>query len=59
MATKTYIVIGEETYPVDTTEQIALAQASMQAADLEEADVYVGEPDGLGDSYKTGRKIFA
>lgn len=53
-----WISIDDVVYPIDTDEEIAEAQAAMRAADLKEADVYVGDPDSP-DCYKNGRKLFA
>ena len=52
-------VVGCNTYAVDTVEEVAEAQAAMREAGLASAPVYVGEPDGLGDSYPNGQVVFA
>lgn len=57
--TKQYVVIEDEAHPIDTAEQEASARAELAARGIESADVYAGEPDGLGDSYRTGSKLFA
>jgi hypothetical protein len=55
----TYIVISEETYLTDTDEEIAAARQALRDAGLAEAEVFAGEPDGSGDSYRNGAKLFA
>lgn len=55
----TYIVIDEQTFKTNTEEEIAVARAALRDAELDSADEFVGEPDGLGDSYKNGNKLFA
>ena len=60
----TYITIPQDgaddaIYPVDTDEQVAAARAALREAGLGRAKVYVGEPDGLGDSYHNGSLLFA
>jgi hypothetical protein len=55
----TYITIGDEAYPTNTSDEIAAAQSALAAAGLESAPVYAGEPDGLGDSYSSGQILWA
>ena len=54
-----YVIINDTEYTIDTAEQIEVAQAALREAGQPEADVYAGEPDGLGDSYANGQKLFA
>lgn len=57
-----YICIEDDehlfTYLVDTDEQRLVAIDALRVAGLTEAPIYIGEPDGLGDSYKTGDLLF-
>jgi hypothetical protein len=55
----TYIVIGDDTLETNTDEQIAEARKALAAAGLQYADEFAGLPDGLGDSYRNGNKLFA
>jgi hypothetical protein len=57
--TTTYIVIEENVYLTNTAEEIAEAQAALRDAGLASAPVYVGEPDGLGESYRNGQVLWA
>jgi hypothetical protein len=63
--TKSYIAIelketGEtETYSVDTDGQVKEAQQALRDHGLDSAPVFVGEPDGSGDSYPDGNVLFA
>lgn len=50
---------GNETYSVDTEAEIAEAQAALASAGIASADVWAGDPDGVGDSYKSGRVLHA
>lgn len=58
-AMTTYITINGTAYPTDTTEEIAEAKQALRDAELDSAPVYVGEPDGEGDSYKNGQVLYA
>jgi len=51
----TFIIIDEQVFATDTAEEIAAAKAALRDAGLASAPVYVGEPDGLGDSHKNGQ----
>lgn len=60
----TYIAIRRDggdcdTYLTDTDEQIAEAREALIDAGLDSAPIYVGEPDGLGDSYRNGQVLHA
>ena len=55
----TYIVIGDDALETNTDEQIAEARKALAAAGLQSADEFVGVPDGTGDSYRNGAKLFA
>lgn len=55
----TYIMIGEEVFVTDSDEQIEAARAALREAGEDSAEVYAGEPDGTGDSYKNGCVLFA
>lgn len=59
----TYICVernGEAaTYRTDTDQERERARQALRDAGLQEADIYVGEPDGLGDSYRSGAKLFS
>lgn len=55
----TYIMIGDAAYETNTDEQVALAREALQEAGLAEAAEYAGAPDGAGDSYLNGNKLFA
>lgn len=55
---KTYVVVDEESYPVDTPEQIEAAEEALKAAGEASAPVYVGHPD-CPDSYANGQILFA
>lgn len=55
----TFIIIDEQVFATDTTEEIAEAKAALRDAGLTSAPVYVGEADGLGDSYRNGQVLFA
>jgi len=57
--TTTYITIGETTYCLTSDSARAEARAALRDAGIESAPVYVGEPDGSGDSYKNGEILFA
>ena len=46
-------------YPCDTASEIADAEIALRDAGLKQADVYVGDPDGSGDSHKNGQLVFA
>ena len=56
-----YIVMtqGDDiiSYPVDTDAGRALALRAMFDAGTTEVPVYVGEPDGTGESYESGKLI--
>jgi hypothetical protein len=54
-----YIMIHDQAFHVDTDEQVEEARAALCDACEEEAGIFEGEPDGLGDSYRNGRKLFA
>lgn len=54
-----YIMINDEVFVVDTDEQVEEAKLVLLSEGIDSADVHVGEPDGLGDSYKNGSKVFA
>jgi hypothetical protein len=54
-----YVVIGEDSYRIDTEAQVEEALAAMHAAEIESLPVYAGEPDGLGESYRNGRVLLA
>lgn len=47
------------TYDVDSDESIAGARRALAEMRIERADVYVGEPGGLGDSYANGHVLLA
>lgn len=49
----------QNVFPTDTDEEIAAARLALRDAGLDEAPIYAGEPDGLGDSYATGSKLAA
>jgi hypothetical protein len=53
-----YIVIKDQTYPVDTIEQTEEAADALRGADIAYAVIYVGDPEDP-DSYPTTRKLFA
>lgn len=53
-----YIMVGEAAYEIDTRNGRNEAQDALAHAGLTEADVWVGEPDGAGDSYRNGQKFF-
>ena len=55
----TYITIDGETFPTNTTEEIAEASRALFAAGLATAPVYAGEPDGEGDSHRNGQTVYA
>lgn len=55
----TYIVIDEQAYETNTDEEITEAREALREAGLEVAVEYCGLPDGLGDSYANGNKLFA
>jgi hypothetical protein len=63
--TLSYICIPREgsvdvdIYEIETAEGYAAARRALAEAGIAQADVYVGEPDGLGDSYKNGAVVFA
>jgi hypothetical protein len=57
--TMRYIVIGEETYLVETQEQIEEAQEALRLDGLDKAAVWEGDPEEPGDDVKTGSWIFA
>lgn len=44
-------------YPTDTDEEIAAAKAALADADLSQAPVHVGDPEG--DHQKNGQILFA
>jgi hypothetical protein len=48
-----------EVYETNTDEEIAAARAALREAGLEYAEEYAGVPDGLGDAYANGNKLFA
>lgn len=62
-----YVVINEETFAVDTSEQIAVALAALRAAGDKEVAVWVApqatledaEEAGFEGAYANGRKLFA
>lgn len=62
-----YVVINEETFAVDTSEQIAVALAALRAAGDKEVAVWVApqatledaEEVGFEGAYANGRKLFA
>jgi hypothetical protein len=54
-----YVVVGGLDYAVDTAEEIAVAKAALREVGIESAPVFVGEPDGLGDSYRNGQVLWA
>jgi hypothetical protein len=56
-----WILIEDEVYQINTAQEIAAAQAAMQAAGLTQADVWVGDPDSPADTdtYRNGRTLFA
>lgn len=59
MVIEQYILIGDETYPLDTGEQIIAARQALREAGLESAPVWYGEP-GSPDTYKsTVHTLFA
>lgn len=60
----TYICIPREggdpeTYVVDTNDQREIARAALREVGMHEAHIYVGEPDGLGDSHKNGAVLLS
>lgn len=57
--TKQYVVISDESYPIDTSEQIETATAALKEAGLNETPVWNGDIDDP-DSYKDSvAKLFA
>ena len=54
-----YIMIADESYSIDSVEDEIAARIALAMAGLETAYVWHGEDDGLGDSYRTGRVLFA
>ena len=57
--TSKFVVIENEIFAIDTDEDIEAAQEALRDSELTETDVFSGEPDGLGDSYRTDQKLFA
>lgn len=47
------------TYLTDTDEEIAVARRALRDAGLAYEDIYVGDPDGEGDSHRNGNVLFA
>jgi hypothetical protein len=47
---------GDDYYPIDTLEQIKVAQQALREEGIAEAFVWVGDPDCL-DSYRTTNKL--
>lgn len=56
MTTSNYVVVGGETYPVDSEEQIEAAKAALYEVGEESANVYVGQG---ADSYRNGQVLWA
>lgn len=54
----TYIVIEDQAYETNTDDQVLAAREALREAGLEVAVEYCGLPDGLGDSYANGNKLF-
>lgn len=55
--TTQFVLIGDESFAIDTLAQEDKAREAVHAAGLEFADVWVGEPTDP-DAYKTGSKLF-
>lgn len=55
----TYIVINDQAYETNTDEQVTVAREALRESGLEVAVEYSGLPDGLGDSYANGNRLFA
>lgn len=53
-----YIMVGNDAYSIDTPSELAEAKDAMRNAGMRQADVWAGEPDGMGDSYRTSQKVF-
>lgn len=49
-----FVVINEEVYDTNTPEEIEVARIALRNAALDKTAEFCGEPDGLGDSYRTG-----
>lgn len=56
---ETYIMIEDKPYQTNTDEQVFAARAALRQAGIECTDEYAGLPDGQGDSYPNGNKLFA
>jgi hypothetical protein len=54
---KMYVMINDESYAVDSVDEVDLALDAMAQAGFAELDVFSGEPDGLGDSHRSGQKL--
>lgn len=60
-----YVLIAREGtvdfdhYSVDTDEEILEARKALREHGIEKSDIWVGSPDGLGDSYRNGHVLFA
>jgi hypothetical protein len=56
---ETYIMIEDRSYQTNTDEQVLIARSALRQAAIEYTDEYAGLPDGQGDSYPNGNKVFA
>ncbi len=54
-----YIMIGDDAHVIDTETKLVAAQLALAESGIESAPVYVGEPDGLGDSHANGQVLHA